>query len=438
MKLLHLADLHIGKRVHGFSMLKDQQYILEQILSLVAQERPDCVLMAGDIYDKPVPSAEAVTVFDDFLAGLYERQVYVCLISGNHDSAERLDFGGRIFESRDIHVAGRYGGETHMVELRDEHGPVRIWMLPFVRPAAMRPFAPEVHTYQDAVEAAVAQMKKTCEEKISVAGFTEETAEKFTGDSNRHSAWDSVRNVLVAHQFVVGGGQLPEVCESEELSLGTLDHVDASVFDEFDYVALGHLHGPQQVGRPQVRYAGSPLKYSFSERHHKKSVTMVELGEKGQVEIRQIPLQPLRDLRQIQGTMEELLQQGLTMAAKSTGATEDMDAERSMVIGERDYPDRDPRLDYISAVLTDEGQIYDALGRLRAVYPNLMRLEFARESREFAQATVRMEQMRSLTAMELFEEFYEKQRQQPLSEEAHQVVEDLLEELTHGKGGDRT
>lgn len=389
MKLMHLADLHIGKRVHGFSMLKDQQYILEQILKLVDQERPDCVLMAGDIYDKPVPSAEAVTVFDDFLAGLYERQVCVCLISGNHDSAERLDFGGRIFESRDIHVSGRYDGTDRMVELEDEYGLVRIWLLPFVRPAAMRPYAPEVCSYQEAVEAAVAHMKG--------------------------SSWDSARNVLLAHQFVINGGQLPETCESEELSLGTLDHVDMSVFESFDYVALGHLHGPQQVGRSTVRYAGSLLKYSFSERHQKKSVTMVELGQKGQVEIRQIPLKPWHDLRQIQGTMDELLQQGMAL---------------------EEHPGNS-REDYICAVLTDEGQIYDALGRLRAVYPNLMRLEFARESREFAQAAVRMEQMRSLTAIELFEEFYEKQRQQPLSQEGRRVVEDMLEELTHGRGGDR-
>ena len=257
MKLMHLADLHIGKRVHGFSMLKDQQYILEQILKVVDEERPDCVLMAGDIYDKPVPSAEAVTVFDDFLAGLYARQVRVCLISGNHDSAERLDFGGRIFESRDIHVAGRYDGQSPMVELQDEHGPVRIWLLPFVRPAAMRPYVPEVHTYQEAVEAALVRMKESCGD---VADQSKE------GSAAKELAWSSARNVLVAHQFVINGGQLPEVCESEELSLGTLDHVDMSAFDDFDYVALGHLHGPQQVGRPAVRYAGSPLKYSFSER----------------------------------------------------------------------------------------------------------------------------------------------------------------------------
>lgn len=427
MKLMHLADLHIGKRVHGFSMLKDQQYILEQILNLVDEQQPDCVLMAGDIYDKPVPSAEAVTVFDDFLAGLYQRKVCVCMISGNHDSAERLDFGGRIFESRDIHVAGRYDGQSPMVELQDEHGLVRIWMLPFVRPAAMRPYAPEVHTYQEAVEAAIAKMKESCRGDVG-AEFSAAEAVKVSEvlEGSEVSSWDTARNVLIAHQFVINGGQLPEVCESEELSLGTLDHVDVSAFEAFDYVALGHLHGPQQVGCPQVRYAGSPLKYSFSERNQKKSVTMVELGEKGQVEICQIPLQPLHDLRQIQGTMEELLEQGMAMVAEGANCAAAKDGAESI----------DPRHDYICAVLTDEGQVYDALGRLRAVYPNLMRLEFARESQEFAQATVRMEQMRSLTAIELFEEFYEKQRQQPLSGEARQVVEDLLEELTHGRGGD--
>jgi len=425
MKLMHLADLHIGKRVHGFSMLKDQHYILEQILSLVDREKPDCVLVAGDVYDKPVPSAEAVTVLDDFLAGLYERRVCVCLISGNHDSAERLDFGSRIFESRNIHVAGLYEGQSSMVELQDEHGRVRIWMLPFVRPAAMRPFAPEVRTYQDAVEAAVTQMKLSWESEMSAEDAAQKSVEESNRESDQKFFRDSARNVLLAHQFVINDGQMPETCESEELSLGTLDHVDASVFADFDYVALGHLHGPQQVGRPQVRYAGSPLKYSFSERLQKKSVTMVELGAKGQVEIRQIPLKPLHDMRQIQGTMEDLLQQGLE---KNSGVAQGESGKMDI---------KDPRQDYISAVLTDEGQIYDALGRLRAVYPNLMRLEFASECKEFAQATVRMEQMRSLTAIELFEEFYEKQRQQSLGKEARQAVEDILEVLTHGKGGDR-
>ena len=385
MKFLHLSDLHIGKRVHGFSLLEDQQYILNQILEIADKEKPDGVLLAGDVYDKAVPSAEAVGIFDEFLTGLYQRKISVCLVSGNHDSPERLDFGGRIFQEQKIYLAGCYDGTTQAVEFRDQYGPVYVYLLPFVRPSSVRPYVPDAGSYEEAAAAAV----------------------------NRMQVDPAVRNVLVAHQFVVNGDRLPTVSDSEELSLGTLDHVDVSVFDCFDYVALGHLHGPQSVGRPQVRYAGSPLKYSFSERNQKKSVTVVELEEKGNIEIRLIPLKPLRDMRQIQGTMEELLQIGLT-AGQNVQSRED----------------------YICAVLTDEGEVYDALSRLRSVYPHLMRLEFLRESVEFEQAAGDVRRLRSLTALELFEEFYEKQRQKTLGEEGKRIVGRLLEELTQKKGGD--
>lgn len=381
MKFLHLSDLHIGKRVHGFSMIEDQRYILNQILDIADQEQPDGVLIAGDVYDKAVPSAEAVTVLDEFLTGLHQRNLCVCLVSGNHDSAERLDFGSRILQTQKIYVAGCYDGEIHRAVFTDFYGKVYVYLLPFIRPSSVRPYEPEVSSYEEAVSAAIVRMKID----------------------------PSQRNVLVAHQFVTNGERLPEVCESEELSLGTLDHVDCSVFEPFDYVALGHLHGPQQTGRPEVRYAGSPLKYSFSERNQRKSVTIVEIGEKGQTEIRAIPLTPLRDMRRIEGTMEELL--------KGSGSAEEH--------GKSNLDDSD----YIAAVLTDEGEIYDALGRLRSVYPNLMRLEFARESREFVQAAENMERLRSLTALELFEEFYEKQRKTTLSEEGRRVIASLVEEL---------
>lgn len=396
MKLLHLSDLHIGKRVHGFSMLEEQRYILKQVLAVVDEEEPEAILLAGDIYDKAVPSAEAVAVLDEFLTELHWRNIPVCLVSGNHDSPERLDFGGRILKEQGIYLTGCYDGETHMVEFADEYGPVRVYLLPFIRPSVVRPYVPEAGSYEEAVAAAIERM----------------------------SVDRSVRNILVAHQFVVTGDRLPEVCESEELSLGTLDHVDASVFDAFDYVALGHIHGPQQVGRPEVRYAGSPLKYSFSERNHKKSVTLVTLGEKGKAEIRPIPLKPRHDMRQIQGTLEELLQDGLEQEPNDPL---EYQAER--------MDKTEVHEDYISAILTDEGEVYDALGRLRAVYPNLMRLEFLRESREFERATVNMERLRSLTAVELFAEFYERQRQKPLDGESRCIVEKLVEELTQGGEG---
>ena len=269
MKLIHLSDLHIGKRVNEFSMIEDQKYILNQILEIIREEEPDAVLIAGDIYDKSVPSAEAVEVFDDFLVSLAEAELPVFLISGNHDSAERLSFGGRILEKSRIHVSPVYHGETAPVTLRDSWGPVRVFLLPFVKPSQVRAFFPdrEIETYTDAVAAAVESMDVDEKE----------------------------RNVLITHQFVTGSVR----CESEELSVGGTDNVDAGVFEAFDYVALGHLHGPQSAGKETVRYCGSPLKYSFSEVRHQKSVTVLELREKGQVTVKTRPLTPRRDLETI-------------------------------------------------------------------------------------------------------------------------------------------
>lgn len=381
MKFFHLADLHIGKRVHGFSMLKDQEYVLNQILALCDSEKPDVVLLAGDIYDKAVPAAEGVTVLDDFLTELHRREIPVCLVSGNHDSPERLSYGGRILEKQGIYLAGNYRGETSCVRFSDAFGEVRVWLLPFVRPSSVRPYAPQVTGYEEAVAEAVRRM-----------------------EIDR-----TVRNVLVAHQFVTNGDRLPGTCDSEELSVGTLEQVDVSVFEDFDYVALGHLHGPQSVGRDSVRYAGSPLKYSFSEVAQHKSVTVVTLSEKGKTEIRTLPLTPLHEMRQLRGPLEELLR----AASEET------------------------REGYIAAVLTDEGEVYDALGRLRNVYPNLMQLEFARESERVVERQASMERMRSMTASELFAEFYERQRQRPLGEEKLAVVEQLLEKIQEDRrGGD--
>lgn len=262
MKLIHLSDLHLGKRVNDFSMLEDQQYILAEILQIIDREKPDGVLIAGDVYDKSVPSAEAVALLDDFLVRLSKRELRIFVISGNHDSPERMAFGGRLMERSGVHLAPVYDGRVEPVVLTDEYGPVKLYLLPFVKPSHVRRCFPEreIATYTDAVAAAVEAM----------------------------GVDTAVRNVLVTHQFVTGAAR----CDSEELSVGGTDNVDASVFDPFDYVALGHIHGPQQVGRETVRYCGTPLKYSFSEAGHKKSVTVVELGAKGSVTIRTIPLKP--------------------------------------------------------------------------------------------------------------------------------------------------
>ena len=263
MKLLHLSDLHLGKRVNEFSMLEDQAYILTKILNTIDDEKPDAVLIAGDVYDKSVPSAEAVGLFDDFLVKLAKKQVPAFVISGNHDSPERLAFANRLIDASGIHLSPVYSGDVRPVTLTDAFGPVHIYMLPFVKPAHVRRFFPdeEIISYTDALAAAIRQMDPDL----------------------------SARNVLLTHQFVTGA----ERSESEEISVGGTDNVDASVFEGFDYVALGHIHGPQNIGSERIRYCGTPLKYSFSEASHKKSVTVAELGEKGSLTVRTVPLLPM-------------------------------------------------------------------------------------------------------------------------------------------------
>lgn len=377
MKLIHLSDLHIGKRVNEFSMLEDQSYILSQILAVIEKEQPDCVIVAGDIYDKPVPSAEAVQIFDEFLTRLAEMKIPGLMISGNHDSAQRLSFGARLMKETGIYFSHVYDGTLQKVEFCDEYGGVDIYLLPFIRPSIVRHVFPEEETesYQDAV-------------RIALKHVELET---------------SHRNILAAHQFVTGASR----CESEEVSVGGMDQIEVSLFDTFDYVALGHIHSPQSVGRETVRYCGTPLKYSFSEADQEKSVTVAELKEKGEVEIRTIPLVPLRDMRKIKGTY-------LEVTAKAF------------------YEGTNTR-DYIQITLTDEEDIPDGMQKLRAIYPNLMRLEYdnkrTRESREITGAEERKEK----SAQELFEEFYELQNNQPVSSEQKRFLQKLIRDIQEGE-----
>ena len=376
MKLIHLSDLHIGKRVNEFSMLEDQSYILSQILAVIEKEQPDCVIVAGDIYDKPVPSAEAVQIFDEFLTRLAEMKIPGLMISGNHDSAQRLSFGARLMKETGIYFSHVYDGTLQKVEFCDEYGGVDIYLLPFIRPSIVRHVFPEEETesYQDAV-------------RIALKHVELET---------------SHRNILAAHQFVTGASR----CESEEVSVGGMDQIEVSLFDTFDYVALGHIHSPQSVGRETVRYCGTPLKYSFSEADQEKSVTVAELKEKGEVEIRTIPLVPLRDMRKIKGTY-------LEVTAKAF------------------YEGTNTR-DYIQITLTDEEDIPDGMQKLRAIYHNLMRLEYdnkrTRESREITGA----EELKEKSAQELFEEFYELQNNQPVSSEQKQFLQKLIRDIQEG------
>lgn len=377
MKFVHLSDLHLGKRVNEFSMIEDQAYILTKILGIIREERPDGVLIAGDIYDKSVPSVEAVSLFDEFLKQLSRQQTQVFIISGNHDSPERLGFASELIALSGIHIAPAYDGMVCPVSLEDGYGTVNVYMLPFIKPVHVRSAFPEekAESYTEAVSAAIAHM----------------------------DIREGERNILIAHQFVTGAAR----CESEDISVGGLDNVDASVFDVFDYVALGHIHGPQQIGRESVRYCGTPLKYSFSEAKQCKSVTVAELKEKGNLGIRTVSLTPLRDLRELKGTYEEL-------------------ANRKNYEGTS-------LEDYLHITLTDEEDIVDAVGKLRVIYPNLMKLDYdnrrTRENREITGG----DEMEAKTPMELVREFYERQNNQPMNGKQEALVSRLMEKIWEEK-----
>ena len=377
MKLIHLSDLHLGKRVNEFSMIEDQKYILNQILGIIDEEQPDGILLAGDLYDRPVPSAEAVQLLDSFLTRLAKRKITVYAISGNHDSAERIAFGSHIMSSSGICMSPVYDGKTAKYCLMDNYGEVWIHLLPFIRPAVVRHVfageegAEEIRTYQEAVQAAVEHMDLDTEK----------------------------RNVLVAHQFVVGAMS----CDSEEITVGGIDQIEGAVFRDFDYVALGHIHSPQNVGNDRIRYCGTPLKYSFSEAGQQKSVTVVELGEKGTLEVREIQLKPLRDMRKLKGTY---------MAITSLSNYQDTNTE-----------------DYVQITLTDEEDIVDGMQKLRTIYPNLMRLEYDNCRTRENQKVTGTETVEKKSELEYFEEFFDLQNNQPMNEEQRKFSEELIRKL---------
>ena len=373
MKLIHLSDLHLGKRVNEFSMIDDQKYILWEILRIIGQEKPDGVIIAGDVYDRTIPSAEAVVLLDEFLVRLAEMNLQVYMISGNHDSAERIAFGGRLMKPGGIHLSPVFDGTITPCALEKDGEKVVIWMLPFVKPADVRHVyaEEEITNYTDAVRTVINHME------INPAD----------------------RNILVAHQFVTGAAR----SESEDISVGGMDNVDASVFDVFDYVALGHIHGPQFVGRETIRYCGTPLKYSFSEKDHVKSVTVVTMKEKGNTEIRTIPLTPRHEMREIKGTYDEL-----TLRKNYEGTATD---------------------DYLHVILTDDDDVPDALARLRTIYPNIMKIDYDNKRTRTSMEVGAAEQLEKKSEIELFEDFYTKQNGQPLSGEQREFAEKLLESL---------
>lgn len=373
MKFLHISDLHLGKRVNGFSMLEDQRYILNQILEILTQEKIEAVLIAGDIYDRSIPPVEAIELFDAFISDIAERSIKVAIIAGNHDSAERLSFGNTLMCNSGVYVADAYKGSTLPVEFQDEYGLVYLYMLPFIKPATVKLLFEneDISSYDDAVQVAIDEMEIN----------------------------NQKRNILMAHQFVTGAEQ----CDSEELSVGGTENISVEWLEEFDYVALGHIHRAQKIKKETIRYSGTPLKYSFSEVSHKKSVTVVELKEKGTVEISQIPLEPLRDLCEIRGRYND-------------------------IISKEFYEDRNVE-DYIHITLLDEEDILEGFGKLSVVYPNIMKLDYDNIRTKSDSAIHSVEDIKRKSPQELFEEFYILQNNQEMTEEQRELAREIWEEI---------
>lgn len=373
MKFLHLSDLHLGKRVIEFSMLEDQKYILNEIIKIADSQKPDAVLIAGDVYDKGIPPLEAVSLFDDFLNRLVERNLPVLIISGNHDSAERIAFGSKLMKKSGVYFSSVYNGNIEKIILNDDIGPVNFYLLPYLKPSFVRQCFPEekIDSFNDAVKMALS--------KVDVD--------------------KSQRNVLLAHQFVTGAS----TCESEELYVGGSENIDASLFDDFDYVALGHLHGPQKIIKENVRYCGSPLKYSFSECSQKKSVCLVELGKKSEVKIDLQELKPLRDMREIKGSYDDIM---LKKNYENTNVE-----------------------DYIHVTLTDEQDVPEGFGKIRSVYINLMKLDYDNARTRNNNEIETKFDAKQIKPADLFEGFFELQNNKKMDEEQKSFIDSLIEEI---------
>lgn len=378
MKIIHLADLHIGKRVNEFSMIDDQKYILNQILEIIDKEKPDAVIIAGDVYDKQVPSIEAVELLDSFISDISKRKTTTFIISGNHDSAERLAFGSSLMAMGKIYISPVYNGKISKYTLKNDFVSANFYLLPFVKPSHVKRFFPDkkIESYTDAIKVVIDNLKLDTSEI----------------------------NILIAHQFVTGASRT----ESEEISVGGLDNVDASVFEDFDYVALGHIHRPQKIGTERIRYCGTPLKYSFSEVNDTKSVSIIEINSKEDFNLRMIPLIPKRDMRKIRGTYEEL-------TTKTSYENTNTD-------------------DYIHITLTDEFNVADAIQKLRVIYKNIMKLEYdnmrTRESRKINLDDMVIENKNPL---EIFSEFYKLQNNKEMNDEQKEIIKKIMEEVWEGK-----
>lgn len=377
MKFLHLSDLHIGKSLLDFNLIEDQTYILNQILEIAKEQSVDAVMIAGDVYDKSVPSEEAVRLFDYFLCKLVEMNIKTFVISGNHDSDERLNFGSSLFEARELYISAKYEGILNKQTLEDKYGKLNVYLLPFVKASQVKHFFPEeeIASYDEAVHVV----------------FDHANVNK------------NERNVLVAHQFVIGKEAEPTLAGSESaatLNVGLVEKIGADCFKDFDYVALGHIHSPQKVHREEIRYAGSPLKYSFSEVNSHKSVPIITMGEKGNVSIELIALKPKRDLRHLKGNLAQLLDQ------KNIQSSDD----------------------FIYATLTDENPVNDAMGIFRQYYPNTIKIDYDNShTREIEQVDIsQMTEDKSFS--DLISDFYRMMYGCDISEEEMKLIDDVARE----------
>lgn len=381
MKFLHTSDLHIGKTVCGFSMLEEQKEALRQMLSIVEKEQVDMVFLCGDLYDRALPPVSAVTVMDEFLTALTDRGVVVCAIAGNHDSGERVGFANRILEHQGLYLEGVLSKEIRYVDWKENgKSTVRVHLLPYAKPAQVKAmFGGEITSYEESVQELMKHIQYL----------------------------DEGKNILLAHQFVVDHGVLPELSDSEtRTSVGGADQVEAANFKQFDYVALGHIHGPQQIGSGPVYYSGSPVKYSFSEVHHSKSVILGELDQQKALSLRRIPLTPIHDMRKIRGKLTDLTAQDVVEAADSQ--------------------------DYLLAVLTNEEELIDPIGTLRSVYPNIMQLQIERPGRRKETASGQPENWKELSPITLFERFYEYVTEEELTEEQRSLVQHVIDQAKEG------
>lgn len=377
MKILHLADLHLGKRVNEMSMIEDQKYILDQIITLIKEESVGIVLLCGDIYDKSIPTIEAIHLLDEFLDQLSKMAIKVLMISGNHDSIDRLSFGKSLFTRSNLYIASQFENEIEKITVKENGITVNFYMLPFVKSAYISHiFQLQTDSYEECFRYLIEHTKIDEEET----------------------------NILLSHQFVTANKKNPELSDSETSSLGGIDNIDFHIFDPFDYVALGHIHKPQAMGREMVRYAGSILKYSFSEIHMDKKATILTIDAKKEISLSFYPLKPLRDMREIECSLEELL-------------------KKQCEIGNQE--------DYMHVILTDEEQILDAIGKVRTIYPNVMQISFKnrRYMKQLESAQIKEDQISDQSPAELFEQFYKMQNHIDLDEKRLQLVLSVFEEV---------